>query len=113
LLGHLLEMLGDQSVDAEIDASAVQLLPGARHFTEKDMIPGGSAANFAFVRDRVDFGNVEDPIAKLLADAQTSGGLLLAMPREIAAGYVAAYGPPAAVIGSIVGGTGRVRIVAS
>ncbi len=114
LLGHLLEMLGGREVDAELDASAVPLLTGAHAFAEKGMVPGGSAANLAFVAERVDFANdVEEPIRELLADAQTSGGLLLAMPREIAAGYAAAYGAPSAVIGTVAAGTGRVRVTAS
>ena len=110
LLGHLLEMLGDNSVDAELDASAVSLLPGARAFAERGMIPGGSAANLAFVNERVDATQTDDVLVQLLADAQTSGGLLLAMPRELAAGYVAAFGPPAAVVGTCVPGSGRVRV---
>jgi selenide,water dikinase len=110
LLGHLLEMLGDQSVDVELAASAVQLLPGARAFVDKGMLPGGSAANLEFVKERVEFGSTAESLAKLLADAQTSGGLLLAMPRDLAAGYVAAYGPPSSVIGHVVPGTGRVRV---
>jgi len=110
VLGHLLEMLGDESVDAELVPSAVPLLPAARALTEKGMVPGGSAANLSFVRERVDAGNTDDILVQLLADAQTSGGLLLAMPRELAAGYVAAHGPPAAVIGTIVTGSGRIRL---
>ncbi len=109
LLGHLLEMLGGNDVDATLEAAAVPLLPNVRALIEGGFVPGGSGANLAFVAPRVDF-TVDDTTQKLLADAQTSGGLLLAMPRLIAEGYVAAYGLPAAIIGSIASGSGRIRV---
>jgi selenide,water dikinase len=109
LLGHLLEMLGGNDFDATLDAAAVPLLPGVRALIEAGFVPGGSTANLAFVSDRTEFA-VDDTTKMILADAQTSGGLLLAMPRIVAEGFVAAYGPPAAIVGSIAAGSGRVRV---
>lgn len=112
LLGHLLEMVpADATIDVELSAAAVPLLPGARELAEKGVVPGGSAANFAFVAPRVAFDD-EVPVAvrKLLADAQTSGGLLIAMPEALAEGWVASFGPPASVVGAVRAGAGRVRV---
>lgn len=109
LLGHLLEMLGANDTDATLDAALVPLLASARALAEQGFVPGGSAANLTFVTPRVDFA-VDELTQRLLADAQTSGGLLLAMPRADAESYVAEHGAPAAIIGSIAAGSGRVRV---
>lgn len=123
LLGHLLEMLagleldpsrgsGPPPVDATIASSAVPLLPAVEELAQAGFVPGGTAANLAFAASRVDFAaEVGLPRRHALADAQTSGGLLVAMPPAEAARYVAALGAPAAIIGEITEGTGRVRVV--
>lgn len=80
LLGHLLEMLDEeQRVGARLHAGAVPILDAARHFAEGGTVPGGSRANLDAVRERVRFegelaGSEHEQL--LLADAQTSGGLL-------------------------------------
>ncbi len=111
LLGHLCEMLGDTTLDASIDARAVHLLPRARELVEGGFVPGGSVENLSFVAPRVDFADaVDGTLRTLLADAQTSGGLLLCMPPADADRFVAGFGEPAAVVGALVSGTGRVRV---
>ncbi len=111
LLGHLLEMLGDLSVDAELSAASVPLLPDARRLAGEGLVPGGSRANLAFAEPRCDFDPSLDEITSLLlADAQTSGGLLLAMPAEDAERFVSTFGAPAAIVGTIRPGTGRVLV---
>jgi len=111
LLGHLLEMLGGLDVDAELEAASVPLLPRARELAEQGTVPGGSTANLAFVAPRVDFSDaVPDVLRKLLADAQTSGGLLLALSESDARDYVTQFGAPAAVVGRVTAGAGRVRV---
>ncbi len=111
LLGHLLEMLGGLEVDAELEAAAVRLLPRARELAEQGIVPGGSTANLAFVAPRVDFDDgVPDVLRKLLADAQTSGGLLLSLSPDEARTYVDGFGAPSAIIGTVRAGTGRVRV---
>jgi selenide,water dikinase len=120
LLGHLLEMIGasqtahaDSSpsdVDVEIHASAVPLLEGARAFAEKGFVPGGSSANLAFAAPSIAFEGVDELGRVLLADAQTSGGLLLAFPPSDAARFVERFGAPAAIVGRVHPGTGRVRV---
>ena len=119
LLGHLLEMIDgrtspgatNEGVDAELVAGDVPLLPGARPLAETGFVPGGSTANLAFVSERCEFAPTVDAIARvLLADAQTSGGLLLCMPRADAERVVQTLGGPSAIIGHIAVGTGRVRV---
>ncbi|MGZ3474844.1 MAG: AIR synthase-related protein, partial [Polyangiales bacterium] len=120
LLGHLLEMIGasqtahaDSSpsdVDVELDASSVPLLEGARALTEKGFAPGGSTANLAFAAPSIAFDCVDEVTRVVLADAQTSGGVLLALPPHDASAFVERFGAPAAIVGRVVSGAGRVRV---
>ena len=68
------------------------------------MFPGGTKRNFRSVKDSVDFGDTPQWMRTVLADAQTSGGLLLAVPEsdvpDLAAALVAA-GDLGAIIGLI------------
>jgi selenide,water dikinase len=77
LLGHLLKLCRASGVDAEIDASAVPYLDGARVSAAAGFVPGGSRRNLEWVRPHLDAAVPEDELL-LLADAQTSGGLLVA-----------------------------------
>lgn len=112
LIGHLLQMLGD-GVAAEIDAAAVPLLPGVERLVAEGMLAGGSRRNRESHEGRVTGAAGRGGI-DVLFDAQTSGGLLCALPSAAAEGFVAAlrdsgYGL-AAHIGSIVEGDGEVRL---
>ena len=83
LLGHLHRMLLASGVAAEVDASAVPLLdPRILELARRDVIPGGTKRNLASVRPHTDFGDLLDPERAILADAQTSGGLLIAARHE-------------------------------
>ncbi len=99
LLGHLAEMLGSD-VGAEIVAADVPLLPGAWELAERGVVPGGTQRNLAAVGGLVDFGDIDSTRQLLLADAQTSGGLLIALPDD----RVAAFGAEVAAtrVGRIV-----------
>jgi selenide, water dikinase len=77
LLGHLLKLCRASGVDAELEASAVLYLDGARDSLAAGFVPGGSQRNLDWVRPHVDAGVPDDELL-LLADAQTSGGLLVA-----------------------------------
>ena len=77
LLGHLLKLCRASGVDAEIDASAVPYVEGARQSLAGGFVPGGSRRNLDWVGPHLD-ASVGDDDLVLLADAQTSGGLLVA-----------------------------------
>jgi selenide, water dikinase len=78
LLGHLRQMLAASGVSAVVDASAIELLPGVLELAEKDVVPGGTRRNFEFVDPWVQWGELPPAERLVLADAQTSGGLLIA-----------------------------------
>ena len=77
LLGHLLKLCRASGVDAEIESAAVPYLEAARPSLAEGFVPGGSQRNLDWVRDHLDARVSEDELI-LLADAQTSGGLLVA-----------------------------------
>ncbi|GAA2449344.1 selenide, water dikinase SelD [Actinomadura vinacea] len=78
LLGHLYKLARASGVTAVIDAAAVPFLDGTRESLRDGYVPGGSRRNLDWVRPHTDFGTVDGDTALLLADAQTSGGLLVA-----------------------------------
>ena len=77
LLGHLYKLCRASGVSAVVDAAAVPYLADARPSLAEGFVPGGSRRNLAWVRPHVD-ARVSDDELLLLADAQTSGGLLVA-----------------------------------
>ena len=81
LLGHLHKMAATSGVSVEVDASAVDLLPGVLELAEEGVVPGGTGRNHEFVDPWVDWGDLPRTEQLVLADAQTSGGLLVASDR--------------------------------
>jgi len=82
-LGHLHRMLLASGVAATVRASSVPVLEGARALAEAGQIPGGSKRNRRYVEPVVHFADGTDEVTRaLLADAQTSGGMLIACPSE-------------------------------
>jgi selenide,water dikinase len=77
LLGHLYKLCRASGVSAVIDAASVPYLEGARAAYAAGFVPGGSRRNLEWVRPHVSSSVSEDELM-LLADAQTSGGLLVA-----------------------------------
>ncbi|MGI8528933.1 MAG: selenide, water dikinase SelD [Geodermatophilaceae bacterium] len=78
LLGHLLKLARASNVTAVVDAAAVPYLQGARDALRDGYVSGGTRRNLDWVRPHTDLSAVDEDEALLLADAQTSGGLLLA-----------------------------------
>jgi len=78
LLGHLYKIARASGVTAVVHASAVPYLDGARAALAAGFVPGGSSRNLDWVRPHSDLDSITEDEALLLADAQTSGGLLLA-----------------------------------
>lgn len=106
LLGHLREMAAGSGVGAVVDAAAVPVIEDVRSLIAAGMVAGGTQRNHAFVSDSVDWGALPEVEQLLLADAQTSGGLLLAVAPDRADALVAALRarstPAAAVVGRLV-----------
>jgi len=82
LLGHLHNMLVASGIRAELDADAVPLFPGVRDLVARGAIAGGTRRNLEARGDTVWGGDVSDTDRILCADAQTSGGLLLAVAED-------------------------------
>jgi selenide,water dikinase len=100
LLGHAYKLARASGVTAVIDAAAVPYLAGAREALRDGFVSGGTRRNLDWVRPHTDLSRVGEDEALLLADAQTSGGLLLA--GEI---------PGAPVIGELVARGDRVLTI--
>jgi len=114
LLGHLLEMLEASRVAAEIDAGAVPVLAGALDLARAGVIAGGTRRNRSFVDPHVAWGDLDDAERFVLADAQTSGGLLIAASEDRADALAAGFRERAVVaaeIGRTTEGTpGRITV---
>jgi cysteine desulfurase len=116
LLGHLREMTAGSGVDVTLFASAVPTLAAAWTFAGADVVPGGTLNNLSHVEPHVTFAPGVSRVAQLiLADAQTSGGLLISLPAERADDLLAALHArgvsDAARIGQVTGlGTGHITV---
>jgi selenide, water dikinase len=102
LLGHLHEMASASGCAAEVDAAAVPAIAGVLDLLEReDAVAGGSRRNRAYAETFTTFAAwVPEARRRLLADAMTSGGLLAAVPGEMAAGVEVGRlvdGPPGTI----------------
>ena len=83
LMGHLSEMLPGEGLGVEIAWETLPYHPGARTYAEAYTFPGGAMANQKYFRNRIDLPpSLTDWEELLLFAPETSGGLLLAVPRE-------------------------------
>lgn len=83
LLGHAYEMAAGSSVSIEIDCLAMPLLPRAVELAERGMLTGGSKSNREYLIDSLSVGERVSPVLLEIAlDPQTSGGLLISIPKE-------------------------------
>ncbi|MFI7124392.1 selenide, water dikinase SelD [Nonomuraea sp. NPDC050153] len=78
LLGHLYKLARASGISAVVDSAAVPYLDGAREAIRDGYISGGSRRNLDWIASHCDFGDLPEDERLLLADAQTSGGLLIA-----------------------------------
>ena len=99
LIGHLANLAGG----ADISFVDVPFMDGVRRLAEADMFPAGSRRNYEAYRDQVDWGGIGETERLMLCDAQTSGGLLVAVPAASASGF------PGARIG-VMRDDGRIRV---
>lgn len=118
LLGHLHEMAAGSRVDVTLSAGAVPLIPGVLELAGAGAVPGGTLNNLAYVGEHVHFAEGVTRLTQLiLADAQTSGGLLISLPAERADELLAQLRQrgvsAAARIGTVSGaGQGLIRVEA-
>ena len=115
LLGHLHRMLRASGVSGQLHAARVPFLPGAAELAGAGFVSGGTRNNEAYLRDHVQLEQgLPLVVATLLHDAQTSGGLLLAVAPERLGGLVAdlrGRGIEPAVIGRVLDGPpGRIGV---
>jgi selenide, water dikinase len=113
LLGHLHEMTRAAGVHATIRLGQVPILEEAWELARRGMVPGGTQRNRAALDGVVSWNGIDEEAQILLCDAQTSGGLLIAVPEprldRLLRSLRAAHVPAAAVIG-VVDGAGHGEI---
>lgn len=116
LLGHLGEMVASSHVGARLHAAAVPILPRVLELATEGVAPGGSRRNLDHALGFTAFDAETTPALRLvLADAQTSGGLLVALAPDAAERFVSAlaeseYPLPAAVVGEVAGADSKGHI---
>ena len=115
LLGHLHEMAEASGVSARVLLDHVPVLSGVWELARRDAIPGGSRNNQRYLMEYVTWGEGIKPDEQVvLCDAQTSGGLLMAVPPRRRARLMAALrarGVMAAEVGKLARGTpGRIQV---
>jgi selenide,water dikinase len=106
LLGPALELAAASQVGLEIEAAKVPIIPEARDMAAMGLVPVGSHANKNFCARKLNFrGPVQEIVVDLLADAQTSGGMLMGLdPGQVerAQAMLNEQGVQGAVIGRVV-----------
>ncbi len=117
LLGHLHEMTRAAGVQAGVRLRDIPILEEAWTLVRKGAIPGGTQRNRASLERAVAWGDVPEDARVLLCDAQTSGGLLMAVPEDRVDRLLAALRsqevPVTAVVGEITGkGRGEISVIA-
>ncbi len=114
LLGHAWELAEGSGVALRLESARVPVLDGVAELAAADVVPGGSKANLAWVAPHLDLSPGAAVPGLVLADAQTNGGLLAAVPPEAVAGLLAALaaaGVTAAEIGEVLAGAPRLEVV--
>jgi len=115
LLGHLLEMMGAAKTRARLFLERIPLIEGVPDLAAKQVVPGGTQGNLEFVSKKVRFPKgLPVEIQWVLADAQTNGGLLAAVPAKSLVKAVRALervGVEAALVGEVVAGRVGIDVV--
>ena len=114
LLGHLRELMEASGTTAILETGSIPVLDGIRDLVEAGVFPGGSERNLASVLPDVDTGGIDQITLRVLADAQTSGGLLMAVDPDQLNTLLAALdgqSPCADVIGEVVEAGDRAMVL--
>ena len=113
LLGHLGKMTKASGVNAMLYVDQIPFLPAARQYVKDGIVPGGTRRNLAWIADQVDAGSFGEIDLLLLADAQTSGGLVFGVDKDKSSDVCAeleALGVVAALIGETDAGEGKISL---
>ena len=113
LLGHLGKMAKASGMNAELYVDQIPFLPAARQYVEDGIVPGGTRRNLAWIADQVDEGSFSEIDLLLLADAQTSGGLVFGVDKDKSSDVCAELeeqGVIAALIGETDAGEGKISL---
>jgi len=119
LLGHLQHLAAASGLAAQVHAADVPRFGFARGLVEQGVVPGGTRRNAGYVAPHVDYAAGVDEAARLLLnDAQTSGGLLLAVPpgreaalrRELEARGALASATIGELVAPTAAGRGRIAV---
>ena len=100
LLGHMSHIARASNVTLRVSLARVPLLPRARELAEQGITTGGAERNEEYLERRVDWSAADEVERTLLVDPQTSGGLLVALPRAAVAEYLSRV-ESAAEIGAV------------
>lgn len=101
LAGHSVEMAQGSGMTLEIYMNQVPVQREALEYAKMGLIPAGAYRNRDFMEDKIDLGDVEEPMLDIFFDPQTSGGLLFSVEPEVgeqiirefeAAGMATSYG---------------------
>lgn len=114
LIGHAHEMAHLGSVDFHLQAESLPWLPGALHYAEQEIFPGGLWRNRNYFEQWTQFADeIPETVRALCFDPQTSGGLLIAVDQARAGQLLddlLVAGENVALIGTVFAGTGRILI---
>ncbi|MEA2510512.1 MAG: selenide, water dikinase [Actinomycetota bacterium] len=113
LIGHLLEMLGPR-LSAQLSFVAIPVMEQTLELARNGVIPGGTQRNLEAMSEVVDSPHLDGAQRTVLFDAQTSGGLLMAVGPERTESLVRSLGEHgtecAAVIGRLIPGPGTISV---
>ena len=106
LLGHAAEMCKSSNVSFEINYNDIKFFSGVNELAKQDIVPGGSKRNLSYAKQFTNFADSISQIERLMvADAQTSGGLLISLPEDNVNKFLEYYNSkstiPAFQIGSV------------
>ena len=83
LLGHLFEMCKASNVSSTISFNQLPLIQGVYELAQQNFIPGGTKKNLDFIESNISFSNnISKEEKYIMADSQTSGGLLISTPKN-------------------------------
>ena len=98
LLGHAAELCRNSNVAMQINYSDLKFLPGTEQLAQQDNIPGGTKRNLSYASQFTHFAESITELHQLMiADSQTSGGLLIALPQERADKFLINYNDKASI----------------